>query len=151
LTAGVPRANLRALASQSIVRAQPITVMSDPVTPPAAPAPAGVTEDRTVAILTYITIIGFIIAIVLHSSKKTALGTFHLRQGLGLIITAIVLSIGGAILAFIPFVGWLIAFAGWILIVAMWLMGLIAAASGQQKPTPVLGEYYQKWFAGAFG
>ena len=37
--------------------------MSDPVVPPAAPA--STTEDRTAAILTYITIVGFIIAIVM--------------------------------------------------------------------------------------
>jgi len=43
--------------------------MSDPVTPPAAPASAAA-EDRTVAILTYVTLIGFIIAIVLHGNKR---------------------------------------------------------------------------------
>lgn len=50
--------------------------MSTTETPPPV---AGTTEDRTVAILAYITIIGFIIAIVMHSSKKTAIGTYHLR------------------------------------------------------------------------
>ena len=32
----------------------------------------------------------------------------------------------------------------------LWLMGLLAAINGQQKPAPVLGENYQRWFAGAF-
>ena len=54
-----------------------------PETPPA------VAEDRTVAILSYITIIGFIIAIVMHSSKKTAIGAYHLRQCLGLLLTGL--------------------------------------------------------------
>ena len=40
-----------------------------PETPPPAATPAATTEDRTVAILTYITLIGFIVAIVLHGSK----------------------------------------------------------------------------------
>ena len=60
-------------------------------TTPESPAPAAsavpAKEDTTVALLSYITIIGFIIAIVLHSSKKTALGAFHLRQVLGLFVT----------------------------------------------------------------
>jgi hypothetical protein len=45
--------------------------------PPATTAPAA--EDRTVAIVSYLTLIGFVVAILLHSSKKTQLGAFHLR------------------------------------------------------------------------
>jgi len=125
--------------------------MSNPTeTPPPVGNPTAATEDRTVAILTYITIIGFIIAIVIHSSKKTALGAFHLRQGLGLVVSGIVLGVGGFVLMFIPILGWLALIAAWIIFFVMWLMGLIAAATGQQKPAPILGAQYQKWFAGAF-
>jgi uncharacterized membrane protein len=127
--------------------------MSTDTPPPAgtpAPSPG---EDRTVAILTYITIIGFIIAIVMHSSKKTALGAFHLRQGLGLIVTGLALWLPGLIISFIPFVNLLMVLV-WpaigIGLFVFWLLGLIAAVNGQQKPVPLLGEHYQKWFAGAF-
>jgi len=123
--------------------------MSTEVPPPVSSStPAA--EDRTVAILTYITIIGFIIAIVIHSGKKTALGAFHLRQGLGLLVSAIVLAMAGWLLIFIPILGWLAIWVAWFLMFIMWLMGLIAAASGQQKPAPILGDHYQKWFAGTF-
>lgn len=109
------------------------------------------TEDRTVAIVSYLTIIGFIVAVVLHSSgKKTALGAFHLRQCLGILITGVVTSVAAFVLAFIPFLGWLAVFALWIGLLIIWITGLIAAANGQQKPAPILGESYQKWFAGAF-
>lgn len=122
-----------------------------PDTPPPAIAPA--TEDRTVAILTYITIIGFIIAIVMHSSKKTALGAFHLRQGLGLLITGLVIWLPGMIISFIPVINFLMVLV-WPLVgislFVLWIMGLLAAVNGQQKPMPVVGEHYQKWFAGAF-
>lgn len=121
-----------------------------PETPPPAATPAATTEDRTVAIVSYLTIIGFIVAIILHSNKKTALGSYHLRQCLGLIVTAIALSIAGMVLAFIPILGWLAVLAAWVGFLVLWVMGLIAAAGGQQKPLPVVGEYYQKWFAGAF-
>lgn len=125
--------------------------MSNPTeTPPPVGTPAAATEDRTVAILTYITIIGFIIAIVIHSSKKTALGAFHLRQGLGLLVSALALGVGGIALMFIPIIGWLVVMVAWVGLLIMWLMGLIAAVNGQQKPMPILGEKYQKWFAGAF-
>jgi uncharacterized membrane protein len=126
--------------------------MSEPVTPPVAPAPSGA-EDRTVAILTYVTIIGFIIAIVMHSSKKTALGTYHLRQGLGLFVSAVVLWLGCMVIAFVPVVNLVMFLLGPLVCIGLfvlWLMGLIAAVNGQQKPMPVVGEHYQKWFAGAF-
>ena len=120
-------------------------------TSPETPPP--VTEDRTVAILTYITIIGFIIAIVMHSSKKTPLGAFHLRQGLGLFVTGLVIWLPCVILSLIPFVNLQMVLV-WPLVgislFVLWIMGLIAAVNGQQKLLPVVGEYYQKWFAGAF-
>jgi len=128
-----------------------MSLKSDPTeTPPPVGTPTAATEDRTVAILTYITLIGFIIAIVMHSNKKTALGAFHLRQGLGLIVSGLVLGVGGFVLLFIPVLGWLAVMAAWLAFLVMWLMGLIAAVNGQQKPMPILGEQYQKWFAGAF-
>ena len=128
--------------------------MSNPSeTPPPPPPPLGtpgVTEDRTVAVLSYITIIGFIIAIVIHSGKKTALGAFHLRQVLGLIVSGLVMWVACIVLAFIPILGWLAIVVAWIAFFVMWLMGLIAAATGQQKPMPIMGAQYQKWFSGTF-
>lgn len=114
--------------------------------PPVAPP----TEDRTVAILSYLTIIGFIVALILHSSKKTTLGAYHLRQCLGLIITSLVLGLASMVIGIIPIIGWIVAPLLWLAFLICWLIGLIAAAQGQQKPIPVLGDKYQQWFSGAF-
>lgn len=130
---------------------------TNPETPPAAPPPpppaAAATEDRTIAILSYITLIGFIIALVMHGSKKTALGAFHLRQTLGLFITGLVVWFPCLIISLIPFVN-LLMIVVWPLVglslFVLWIMGLIAAVNGQQKPLPVVGAHYQKWFANAF-
>ena len=115
-------------------------------TPVSAPPPVVSTEDRTVAIVSYLTLIGFIVAVVLHGNKKTALGAFHLRQMLGLMV----LAIGLWVVAVVPLIGWLISLVAWIPLLVLWLMGLIAAAGGQMKPVPLIGEHFQKWFAGAF-
>ena len=115
-------------------------------TPPPAPAPAATTEDRTVAILSYITIIGFIVAIVMHSSKKTKLGSYHLRQMLGLVICGLV----GGFVGVIPILGWIALPIIWIGLLVLWIMGLIAAVNGQHKPVPLLGEKFQQWFGNAF-
>ncbi len=119
---------------------------------------AVVEEDRTAAILSYLTIIGFIVAIVIHSGKKTALGAFHLRQVLGLIIiglgAGLAVGISAAILAFIPFIGLLLSgllwAALWIGGIVLWVLGLIAAIQGKQTPVPLIGEPIQKWFANTF-
>ena len=43
-------------------------------------------EDKMVAIVAYLTLIGFIVAIIIHMNKKTKLGAFHLRQMLGFVL-----------------------------------------------------------------
>lgn len=122
-----------------------------PPPPPAAePVQPTAAEDKTVAILAYLTLIGFVVAIVLHSSKKTKLGSYHLRQALGLLVTGVAAWVVNIVLAFIPILGWLAIICIWLGLFALWLMGLIAAASGQMKPVPVLGANYQKWFGTAF-
>lgn len=94
-------------------------------------------NGKTVAILSYITIIGWIIALVMHNNDKSALGAFHLRQGIGLFLTSLILS-------FIPVIGWIAAIGVFIL----WILGLIAAVNGEMKPVPLVGDFYQKTFAG---
>ena len=132
----------------------------DTTTPPATPAPT--TEDKTVAILSYLTLIGFIVAIVLHSNKKTRLGAFHLRQVLGFFLTAIACWICVAIMifiltvvlsfmkSFVLFLIPLIHLAVGVSVFVLWLLGFIAALNGQMKPMPVVGPMYQKWFANVF-
>ena len=119
-------------------------------TPPSAqvppPPPADASEDKTVAILSYLTIIGFIVAIVMHGNKKTRLGAFHLRQVLGIVVTGFAIGV----VAIIPILGWLVAIVGMIFLFLAWIMGLIGAATGKQTPAPVIGPYFQKWFGTAF-
>ena len=116
----------------------PTTPSTPPVSPGAAAPPVATTEDRTVAILSYITLIGFIAAVIIHSNKKTQLGAFHLRQTLGIFICTLPIII--------PFLGWI-----WgIFVFVMWIMGLISAVQGEMKPLPLVGPLFQKWFSGAF-
>jgi uncharacterized membrane protein len=117
--------------------------------PPASLNPP-TTDDKTAAIVSYLTLIGFIVAVILHGSNKTHLGAYHLRQSLGIMLTAIAVWAVAMMFVFVPFVGWLISLAAWVALLALWVMGLIGAVNGQMKPVPVLGEYYQKWFGTAF-
>lgn len=128
-----------------------------------APPPDSGVEDKTVAILSYCTLIGFIVAIILHQQKKTKLGAYHLRQVLGFAITSIVGGIGVMIVAFILaailaiiikalaiLIVPLFYFAFFVSMFVLWVMGFIAAIKGEMKPMPVVGPYFQKWFTNTF-
>lgn len=91
-------------------------------------------EGKNVAIIAHLTIIGWIIALIMNS-PKTDLGSFYIRQMLGLGLTAILLS-------WIPILGWILG----LVMFVFWIMSLLGALSGQKKITPILGQYYQDWF-----
>lgn len=92
---------------------------------------------KLVGVLSYITIIGWIVAIVLHSNNRSTFGAFHLRQSLGLFIT-------GLIIGWIPVIGWL----AWIVVLAFLIVGLIYAIQEEMKTVPFVGEFYQNVLSG---
>jgi uncharacterized membrane protein len=89
--------------------------------------------NKIVAIVSYITLLGWLVAIVLYDKHKSAFTTFHLRQSLGLIIT-------GALLALVPLIGWLIN----LIVFLAWLYAIYHAIQGRMEKVPALGEFYQK-------
>lgn len=95
------------------------------------------------AIIAYLTLIGFIIALVLNNEKKNSFTSFHIRQSLGLICTGFALGL----INIVPIIGWIVGLLGTIVIIVFWVIGLIAAINGQEKHVPILGEHYQKWFS----
>lgn len=135
---------------------------TDPSTPPSAPEPAPSppsvpVEDKTVAILSYLTLIGFIVALVLNNGeKKNRLGQYHLRQALGLMILHLGGMVAFFILAFVfrgKILGGVLALGSngyFICLLILFIIGLIDALNGREKPVPVVGELIQQKLAGAF-
>ncbi len=113
------------------------------------PQPVAAQDNgKTVALVSYFTLIGWIVALIMHGSNKTRLGAYHLRQMLGLMIMALAVGILTLPLIMIPFLGWGILWLLRVGLLVLWIMGLIAAANGEEKPMPIVGELFQKWFAG---
>ena len=106
-----------------------------------------VDNGKTTAIVSYITIIGWLIAyFALHQPKKTSLGSYHLRQTLLLFICAIVFQIiAYAITIAVPAIGLVFSIAS-IGFLVLWIMGLIAAINGEEKPMPLIGQKAQELF-----
>ena len=88
---------------------------------------------KVVAILSYITVVGWLIAILLYGRYHSTFARFHLKQSLGLIVTA-------AALSFIPLIGWLVN----CVLAVYWILAIIFAVRGQQYLVPVVGQYYQE-------
>jgi uncharacterized membrane protein len=105
-------------------------------------------DTKTISWVSYLTIIGWIVAYVSYtnSNPKHQLAAFHLRQSLGLVSSGLALYFVFWILVFVvPMLSFLISLV-WIALVVLWVLGFIAALNGEEKPVPVVGEYFQQWF-----
>lgn len=97
-------------------------------------------EGRTMAIVSYFTFVGLIIAIIMNLDKKNAFTTFHIRQMLGLIILLIFSNLTEAYVnSWLGTIFWVITFVSWI-------FGLYHAVKSEAKPIPFIGEKFQEWF-----
>lgn len=99
--------------------------------------------NKTVAIVAYCTLIGWIISLVRVSSlegEERKFAAFHLRQMLLLMLFGAAVSIIDTILFFVPYFG---LFAINVLTIALfvcWLMGLISAVQGRKRAVPFVGK-----------
>ena len=88
---------------------------------------------KATSIVSYITIIGWIIA-YLAGDKENA--KFYLNQSLVFNIAAL---INGWILPLIPVVGPILSSIISIILFVLWIMGLVYACKQQEKRLPILG------------
>jgi len=101
-------------------------------------------DAKTKAIVSHLFVIGWIIALIVNSSKKEEMASFYIRQNLGFIIVWLALTI----LRVLPVVGPVIWAEGGILLFVGWLMSLIWSIQGEQRAVPWLGDQFQTWFRG---
>lgn len=103
-------------------------------------------NNKTLSIVSYITLIGWLIAYFNGKEKADSLLKYHLRQALGLAIVSIIFNVVLTIVAtIIPALSFL-GIAG-LVIVVLWIMGMINAANGAEKPTPLVGKMFENKFA----
>ena len=105
-------------------------------------------SSKTISIISYITIIGWIVAFV---SQKDATGNpslsrYHLKQSFGVAILGIVVGfIVGIIAAILPSLTLILSIVN-IGILILWIFGIINAANEQEKPVPVVGRMFENKF-----
>ncbi|WP_142687343.1 DUF4870 domain-containing protein [Chitinophaga polysaccharea] len=104
-------------------------------------------DKKTLAIISYITIIGWLIAFFRYKDKeRDPFVTYHLKQSLGIAIISLILGSAINIIAhIIPSLS-IIAYAN-IAILALWVAGIINAMSGRRKAVPVVGPMFGNKFS----
>lgn len=99
-------------------------------------------EAKKIAIISYMTIIGMVIAFVMNNEKKLGFASYHIRQSIGLCVTGLALGVIGVI----PILGWIINIIGFFVLLYMWVLALMNALNEKEKPAPFLGKKYEVWF-----
>lgn len=99
-------------------------------------------EGKNIAIVSYITIIGAVIAIFMNSDKKDPFASFHIRQALGIFASFFLI---GYFIGY--FDSWMISSAFYIFYFILWVFGFVAALQGEYKEVPLLGAQFQKIFS----
>jgi len=97
-------------------------------------------EGKTLAIVSYFTFVGLIIAIIMNLEKRNSFTSFHIRQMLGLIMMLIFSNLVE------EYINSLLGTAFWIITFVSWMFGLYHAIKEDYKPIPVLGDKFQEWF-----
>ena len=99
-------------------------------------------EGKTIAITSYILVVGVLIAMSMNAENKNTFASFHIRQALGISLTFISL---GLIIS--NFDSMMISLPMWVFVSILWTYGIFSAIKGDTKPMPLLGNFFQKWFS----
>ena len=98
-------------------------------------------KGKMTAIVSYILIIGVLIAMSMNFESKNKFASFHFRQSLGLSIMFIAL---GLIVS--NFGNPMITVSMWIFMSVLWSYGMITAIKGQTISLPIIGNLFQNIF-----
>lgn len=99
--------------------------------------------NKTLGIVSYCTLIGWIIALTRVSSlsgEERKFTSFHLRQMLILMLIGAMVSILDTIFFFIPFLGPVVINIISLAIFICWLICLISAIQGEKRYIPLVGK-----------
>lgn len=98
-------------------------------------------EGKTAAIISYLTIIGTIIAFVMNQKDRNSFASFHIRQAIGIFLlffaSGILAKYGGV---------WVISRILNFGILILLIIGIIGAIQGEEKKVPFFGDKFQEWF-----
>ncbi|UIR54479.1 DUF4870 domain-containing protein [Sphingobacterium sp. SRCM116780] len=102
-------------------------------------------NNKTLSIVSYITLIGWLIAYFSGKENADSLLKYHLKQSFGLMIVSVIFNLALTVLInVIPALS-ILSFVGLVFLVLL-IIGIINAANEVQKPLPILGKMFENRF-----
>ena len=98
-------------------------------------------DEKTTALITYLTIFGLIIGFIMNNTKKSEFVSYHIRNMIGLSLGMIALGV-----LFWMGIPSLLIKGLQLVLVILWTIGIIGALKGEKLEIPVVGKFFQDWF-----
>jgi len=103
-------------------------------------------DNKTLAIVSYITLIGWLVSYFNGKEKANNLLKYHLRQSLGLLIVSIIINVLlNIVVMILPSLSVLVYVS--VLFFVLLIIGIINAANEVEKPLPIIGKMFEGKFA----
>jgi uncharacterized membrane protein len=98
-------------------------------------------NGQNAALVSYLTLLGALIAMSMNSHVQHPFARFHIRQAFGihLLFHAFAILVSN----YLDFISFGIL---WLIYLVVWGHGFWNAIQGKQTLTPIVGSYFQKWF-----
>ncbi|PHQ55457.1 MAG: hypothetical protein COC16_05160 [Lutibacter sp.] len=100
-------------------------------------------NGKTIAVISYITWIGTLIAFLINNSQRNLFASFHIRQAIG--ISAFSLINSFILLNYIDL--WIVGSIGMVLFVFR-IIGIMGALKNEERKIPFIADLFQNWFKG---
>ncbi|PTT70926.1 MULTISPECIES: DUF4870 domain-containing protein [unclassified Chryseobacterium] len=104
-------------------------------------------SKNRLAIISYITIIGWLVAyFITNSNKRDSFIKYHLKQSFGIFISQFAFGIiAGILTSIIPSLSFINYFG--IVFLILWIFGIINAINSMEMPIPVIGKIFENQFS----
>ncbi|PIB22937.1 hypothetical protein [Maribacter sp. 4G9] len=100
-----------------------------------------VVEGKNTAIISYLTLIGALIAITMNMEPKHDFARFHIRQAFGIHLLFHAFALFSSV-----WYNQYGLYGLYICYLALWFYGFLGALNNKKQDVPLLGTYFQKWF-----
>ncbi|WP_300675526.1 DUF4870 domain-containing protein [Soonwooa sp.] len=100
-------------------------------------------DNKTLAIISYIPVLGWLFSFLVGKDKADNFLKFHLKQSLALFIFAILFNAVFFIIVMIVPSLYFLGYIGYV-VWALVIIGIINAANDTEKPLPIIGEWAEK-------
>ncbi|PUB25911.1 hypothetical protein C8J95_11278 [Elizabethkingia sp. YR214] len=106
-------------------------------------------NNKNLAILSYITIIGWLVAYFSYKKQhdKEAFVNYHLEQSLGVFITSVIVSIiAGVLMSVVPSLSIIFSLLSLVPLILL-VLGIINVVNDVEKPVPLIGQFFENKFS----